>query len=108
MFGELNNYVTSGDAVYTLPSVAPFIQRMDEAHPKALEAEELTPAMLDKYSDRNTFVVWTPDLATSEGGSWRLSLDQVQDRLVKLYQTSQRRREDCCYIAFYGYSVLLI
>lgn len=90
----LGNYVKSGDAVYTLPSVAPFIQRVEGARPKALEAEELTPAMLDKYSDRNVFVVWTPELATSEGGSWRLSIAQVQDRLVQVYETrSDKPRE---------------
>ncbi len=90
----LGNYVKSGDAVYTLPSVAPFIQRVEGARPKALEAKELTPAMLDKYSDRNVFVVWTPELATSEGGSWRLSIAQVQDRLVQVYETrSDKPRE---------------
>ena len=47
--------------------------------------EELTPDLLDQWDDRNVYVVWTPQLATSEGGSWRLSIERVRDRLAVVY-----------------------
>lgn len=87
VFSEADRLVKDGDVVYTLPSVTSFVARTTAAHPKVLGVEDLTPDLLDQYPGRSSYVVWTPDLSTSEGGSWYLSIAKVRGRLTPVYST---------------------
>ncbi|PKQ28282.1 MAG: hypothetical protein CVT63_03550 [Candidatus Anoxymicrobium japonicum] len=84
VFSSLDSVVKDGDIVYTLDSVAPYAQRYTSATPKTLGVSEVTPEMLQQHAGRDRYIVWTPKLSTSEGGSWALSIDKVQDRLVQI------------------------
>jgi hypothetical protein len=85
VFAQLDRFIQEGDVVYTIDSVQPFALR-GAVRPQAIGAAELTPAMLAQRPGRPAYVVWTPDLVTSEGGSWQLSIRQVRDRLTPIYQ----------------------
>ncbi|MCX6031261.1 MAG: glycosyltransferase family 39 protein [Chloroflexi bacterium] len=85
VFTRLDGYLRPGDVVYTLESVASAVTRDAPAQIEVPKADKVTPDMLAAYADRNVYVAFTPDLVTSEGGSWRLAIDEVRDRLTLLY-----------------------
>jgi hypothetical protein len=85
VYTDLGEIIEERDAVYTLASLTDLARRLQSPRPRVFGVEELTPDLLDQWDDRNVYVVWTPQLATSEGGSWRLSIERVRDRLAVVY-----------------------
>jgi hypothetical protein len=85
VYTDLGEIIEERDAVYTLASLTDLARRLQSPRPRVFGVEELTPDLLDQWDDRNVYVVWTPQLATSEGGSWRLSIERVRDRLEVVY-----------------------